>query len=186
MTKNKIFPSVLEVPTFHNQQPILSLVQMKPSYGIIDSVIFPSRVSISCTNSQWSKGFQLFMNNPAPARIVSLVKIKGTTSPLPPLEPENIFSQFIQSSVDPCKPNPQEAIFIFLTFIDDFSRKTWIYFLRNKSDTFSKFKELMDLTKRESRKFIKVLRSDVGGEYDSHDFTHLCKQHEIQRQFRTT
>ena len=36
--------------------------------------------------------------------------------------------------------------FYFLTFIDDFSRKTWIYFLRNKSETFSKFKEFKALT----------------------------------------
>ena len=27
----------------------------------------------------------------------------------------------------------------FLTFIDDYSRKTWVYFLKNKSDAFSCF-----------------------------------------------
>jgi hypothetical protein len=31
--------------------------------------------------------------------------------------------------------------FYFLTFIDDFSRKIWIYFLIHKSETFAKFKE---------------------------------------------
>jgi hypothetical protein len=28
----------------------------------------------------------------------------------------------------------------FLTFIDDYSRKTWVYFLKHKSETFDKFK----------------------------------------------
>lgn len=32
-------------------------------------------------------------------------------------------------------------IFYFLTFIDDFSRMTWVYFIKNKSKTFAKFRE---------------------------------------------
>ena len=62
-----------------------------------------------------------------------------------------------------------------MTFIDDFSRKTWIYFLRNKSKTFSKFKEFKVLTEKHYGKFIKMLRLDGGGEYDSHEFTDFCK-----------
>ena len=33
--------------------------------------------------------------------------------------------------------------------------------------------------------FIKILRSNGGGEYDSHEFSDFCKQHGIQRQFTT-
>ena len=29
----------------------------------------------------------------------------------------------------------------YVTFIDDYSRNTWIYFLKNKSEVFKKFKE---------------------------------------------
>ena len=28
----------------------------------------------------------------------------------------------------------------FVSFIDDYSRKVWVYFMRHKSETFSKFK----------------------------------------------
>ena len=43
-----------------------------------------------------------------------------------------------------CGPMQTESIggsFYFLMFIDDFSRKIWIYFLKHKSETFAKFKE---------------------------------------------
>ena len=33
----------------------------------------------------------------------------------------------------------------YVSFIDDFSRKTWIYFLRKKSDVFKRFKEFKAL-----------------------------------------
>ena len=68
-----------------------------------------------------------------------------------------------------------------MTFIDYFSRKIWVYFLKNKSDTLSRLKEFKSLTKNQSNKFIKVLRSDGGGEYDSHEFIDFYKQHSIQR-----
>ena len=45
---------------------------------------------------------------------------------------------------DLCGPMPTKSIdgsVYFLTFIDDFSRKIWFYFLRHKSETFAKFKE---------------------------------------------
>jgi hypothetical protein len=54
--------------------------------------------------------------------------------------------------------------FYLLTFIDDFSTKLWIYFLKNKYDIFSKFKDLKDEEEKQSGKYVKVLRLDGGGE----------------------
>jgi len=53
----------------------------------------------------------------------------------------------------------------FLTFIDDFSRKYWVYFLKNKSETFVKFQEFKSMVENASGKSIKTLRSDNGGEF---------------------
>ena len=53
--------------------------------------------------------------------------------------------------IDLCGPMQTQSIgvsFYFLTFIDDFSRKMWIYFLNKKSKTFSIFKEFKDLLRR--------------------------------------
>jgi hypothetical protein len=53
----------------------------------------------------------------------------------------------------------------YVSFIDDFSRKTWIYFLRKKSEVFEKFKEFKSLVENQTDKKIKVLRTDNGGEF---------------------
>jgi hypothetical protein len=50
-------------------------------------------------------------------------------------------------------------------FVDDFYRKCWIFFMQKKDQTFSKFYEFKALVEKESRKQVKSLRSDNGGEY---------------------
>jgi hypothetical protein len=42
----------------------------------------------------------------------------------------------------------------FLTFIDDFSRKVWVYFLKYKSDVFVVFKEFKEKVEKESGYYI--------------------------------
>ena len=73
--------------------------------------------------------------------------------------------------------------YYFLSFIVDYSRKNLVYFLGKKSETFDKFKEFKSLVVRQSGYQIKVLRSDIGGDYDSNEFHELCKQRGIKRQF---
>ena len=58
----------------------------------------------------------------------------------------------------------------YVTLIDDYSINTWIYFLKNKSEVFRKFKEFKSLIKNHSEKRIKTLRSYNGGEYTSKEF----------------
>ena len=68
-----------------------------------------------------------------------------------------------------------------LTFIDDFTRKTWVYFLKNKSEVFEKFGNFKALVENQSGLHIKVLRSDRGGEYISKYFLHFCRENGIQK-----
>jgi hypothetical protein len=70
----------------------------------------------------------------------------------------------------------------YVSFIDDFSRKTWIYFLKEKSEVFSKFKEFKALVENLSEKKIKILRLDNGGEFTSDDFKSFCREVEIKRE----
>ncbi|KAJ0577826.1 putative RNA-directed DNA polymerase [Helianthus annuus] len=86
---------------------------------------------------------------------------------------------------DVCGPMPVKSLGgsrYFLLFIDDFSRMTWVYFIEKKSEVFSKFKVFKDLVEKQCEKFVKVLRSDRGGEYCSNEFNSFCELHGIKRQ----
>jgi hypothetical protein len=73
----------------------------------------------------------------------------------------------------------------YVSFIDDFSRKTWIYFLRKKSEVFDRFKEFKALVENQTEKRIKVLRTDNGGEFCGNEFEEFCKKCGIARQKTT-
>ena len=61
----------------------------------------------------------------------------------------------------------------YVIFIDDYSRKRWIYFLKAISETFDRFKEFKAFIKNQTGKQIKILRIDNEGEYESHSFEDL-------------
>jgi 5'-3' exoribonuclease 2 len=68
----------------------------------------------------------------------------------------------------------------FVTFIDDHSRKVWVYFLRHKSDVFEAFKKWKAMVENETGLKIKKLRSDNGGEYEDNEFKKFCYQSRIK------
>ncbi|PKU59488.1 Retrovirus-related Pol polyprotein from transposon TNT 1-94 [Dendrobium catenatum] len=70
----------------------------------------------------------------------------------------------------------------FLTFIDDYSRKIWVYFLKEKSEAFTMFKKFKASTEKESGFLIKSIRSDRGGEFTSKAFKEYCEEHGIRHQ----
>ena len=68
-------------------------------------------------------------------------------------------------------------------FLDDFSRKTWIFFLKAKGEVFRCFKDFKALVENQSGRKIKVLRSNNGGEYVDKEFVDFCASEGIQREF---
>ena len=64
----------------------------------------------------------------------------------------------------------------YVSFIDDSSRKTWVYFMKNKDEVFSKFKEFKALIENHAEKNIKTFRSDNGREFTSNELKELCKE----------
>eukprot|EP00253_Pinus_taeda_P031654 PITA_31654 len=73
----------------------------------------------------------------------------------------------------------------YVSFIDDFSRNTWIYFLKIKSKVFDRFKEFKALVQNQIEKKIKVLRTDNGGEFCSKEFEEFCRKCGIAQQKTT-
>jgi hypothetical protein len=86
---------------------------------------------------------------------------------------------------DVCGPMSSPSLsgcLYYVIFIDDYSRKCWIYFLKAKSDTFDKFKEYKSFIEKKTGKHIRILRTNNGGEFESLQFEDFCKSAGIKRQ----
>ena len=84
--------------------------------------------------------------------------------------------QIIHSDI--CGPMESKSIGgsrYFLLFIDDFSRMTFIYFLKAKSEVLGYFKEFKSMVENHQEKKIKILRTDNGCEYCSNNFEDFLK-----------
>ncbi|MCI18889.1 retrovirus-related pol polyprotein from transposon tnt 1-94, partial [Trifolium medium] len=67
--------------------------------------------------------------------------------------------------------------------VDDFSRFTWVDFLREKSDTFEVFKDLYKQLQREKDSVIVRIRSDHGKEFENAKFLEFCSSECIKHEF---
>ncbi|KAJ0566228.1 putative RNA-directed DNA polymerase [Helianthus annuus] len=91
--------------------------------------------------------------------------------------------QLVHSDI--CGPMRTESIGgcrYFITFIDDYTRKSWVYFLKYKSEALNYFKRFKALNEKQSDHLIKTLRSDRGGEYCSNAFQEYLKVNCIRHQ----
>ena len=70
----------------------------------------------------------------------------------------------------------------FLIFVDDFTRMTLVFLLKEKSEAFEVFRRFKAMVENQSNHRIKVLRSDLRGEFTSKSFNRFCKEHGIRRQ----
>ncbi|KAG8485451.1 hypothetical protein CXB51_021502 [Gossypium anomalum] len=73
----------------------------------------------------------------------------------------------------------------FVLFIDDLTRFSWVYFLKQKSEVFDAFSRFKALIENQLGCKIKALRTDNGTEYLSKKFQKLCEQAGIHHQLTT-
>ncbi|KAL5770994.1 hypothetical protein ACOSP7_015148 [Xanthoceras sorbifolium] len=74
-------------------------------------------------------------------------------------------------------PSPASSLsgsLYYVTFIDDSTRKVWVYFLKKKSEVFDTFRKWKAMVENETGLKIKRLRSDNGGEYRDSRFREFC------------
>jgi hypothetical protein len=67
--------------------------------------------------------------------------------------------------------------------VDDFSRYTWINFIREKSDVFEVFKDLCLKLQREKESQVIKIRSDHGKEFENSKFAEFCSSEGIHHEF---
>ena len=69
----------------------------------------------------------------------------------------------------------------YVSFIDDYSKYTWIYLLKNKSEVFHVFHNFQSLVESKFGRKIISVQSDWGGEYEKLNsfFQHIGISHHV-------
>ncbi|KAJ9551529.1 hypothetical protein OSB04_015574 [Centaurea solstitialis] len=70
-----------------------------------------------------------------------------------------------------------------LVIIDDYSRFTWVFFLRTKDETSGLIKPFVKRVENQVNLRVKVIRSDNGTEFKNTDLNSFCEEKGIERQF---
>ncbi|KAI3685594.1 hypothetical protein L6452_34843 [Arctium lappa] len=70
-----------------------------------------------------------------------------------------------------------------LVIVDDFSRFTWVYFLRTKDETSGLIKYFVLRVENQTNLRVKVIRSDNGTEFKNNDLNCFCEEKGIERQY---
>jgi hypothetical protein len=86
----------------------------------------------------------------------------------------NVYGSMSSASMNGC--------LYYVIFIDNFSRKSWIFFMKTKGHVFNRFQEFKALLENQTGRKIKVLRTDNGGEYTSKEFNDFCAGEGIRRE----
>jgi len=100
-----------------------------------------------------------------------LLNGRGTTKKL-----ELIYSDVC----GPIGPTGINGMKYFVTFIDDFTRKTWVFTMKEKSEVFEKFQEFVAMVNNKGEEKVQEFFSDNGGEYKDTEFIKFCKSKGIE------
>ena len=64
----------------------------------------------------------------------------------------------------------------YVSLIDDYLRKTWVYLMKTKNELFDRFKKFQAQIENLLGKKIKILKYDNGGEFTSKEMIFVKKQ----------
>ena len=95
---------------------------------------------------------------------------------------EHPFSLIHSDVWGPAKVTGGQNLRYFLLFVDDCTRMTWTYFLKNKYEVFEKFSMFHTMIKTQFGKDIQILRSDNGGEFINNSMELFCQKKGIIHQ----
>ena len=130
-----------------------------PSLGYL-KVLFPGLVSTSAFNCE----------------TCVLAKSHRQSFPSSDTRADSVFSLIHSDVWGPSPIVGGHGFRYFVLFIDDCTRMTWVYFLKNKSDVFSKFVDFYSMILTQFQTKIQILRSDNGGEFVNSKMKVFCAE----------
>ena len=111
---------------------------------------------------------------------------KHSRDPFPTLSTKKTVKKLELVHSDLCGPievlSLQSQKKYILTFIDDYTRRTWIYLLARKDETFAAFQTFKAKVEKQSECKIKTLHTDGGGEYIGGEFREFLRREGIDHQ----
>ena len=91
---------------------------------------------------------------------------------------------YVHSDVwGPTKVASLGGMHYFVTFLDDYSRKVWVYLMKRKSEVLDAFLKWKKMVETQTGRKVKRLRSDNGTEYKNDPFLQVCQDEGIVRHF---
>ena len=108
--------------------------------------------------------------NEKPCSICPLAKLHKLPFPLSIHKTEKCFELLHCDIWGPCNEIGSDGSKYFLTIVDDFSRCTWNYMLKLKSDATTTLQSFCAMIETQFETKIKIIRSDNGGEFNMKDF----------------
>ena len=91
---------------------------------------------------------------------------------------------YVHSDVwGPAKTPSLGGRYYFVTFIDDFFRRVWVFTMKSKDEVLGIFLKWKAQVENQTGRKIKILRTDNGGEYKSDPFQKICQECGIVRHF---
>ena len=96
---------------------------------------------------------------------------------------KNVFDVVHTDVWGPAKTATMGGCRYYVTFIDDHTRKVWVYFMKEKSEVFSHFQNFKVMVEKQIGFYIKCISSDGGGEYLSNKFFDFLQKNGIRRNF---
>lgn len=160
-SRGGLYPIPLKSTTPQGRQALVSTSSAEsrwhsrlghPSFSVVSRVLRKHNIPVSesreervCDACQQAKSHQLPYSR----------SVSRSSAPL-----ELVFS-------DVWGPAPQSVgrFKYYVSFIDDYSKFTWIYLLKNKSEVFQVFTNFQHLVERQLGRKILTMQTDWGGEY---------------------
>ena len=107
-------------------------------------------------------------------------------SPFPTFNGKRVKREFLDLiRTDVCgkiAPSSLGGANYFLTFIDEATKYTWVYFLKTKGEVFTKFKEWKVFVEKQFDRNLKIICSDIGEEYVFNIFEKYLKTEGIKHE----
>lgn len=118
------------------------------------------------------------------SQCLSCLKSKIHTQPFP-VSQNRAQHQLELIHTDVCGPMEKKSIggaSYFVTFIDDMTRRVFVYFIKSKDEVYEKFVVFKNMAESQLGRKIKAIRSDNGREFVNKRFDNLLQENGIVRQ----